>query len=1112
MNRLTGIAAACVGFVGIVGAQENPQDPFAPHVMAASKEGEQAMAGFKVPEGWKIELVAAEPLLANPVCFALDYDGKTIYVGETFRHHKGVTDIREHMDWNDDDLASRTVEDRIAYFKRQLGEKFSEFERACERVRRLSDTNSDGIMDRATIFSDRFHDAAAGIGASLLSYRGDVYYTCIPSLWKLRDNDGDGRAEIEKELSTGYGVHVALLGHDLHGLRIGPDGKVYFSIGDRGLNVPLPNGKRIEYPEAGAVLRCNLDGSDLELFATGLRNPQDLIFDAFGNLFTGDNNSDGGDQARLVHVVEGSDSGWRQSYQWINEPDVRGPWNDEKQWHPYPDNQVAAILPPIANLADGPSGITIDPGTGLPAKYAGWIFLADFRGGAKGSGIRGFKLEPKGAGFALGENEQTWWDVLATDVEMGSDGAMYVLDWTEGWNQTGKGRIYRAFDPASRNSAAAVEAKRLLADGFDKRSEDELARLLGHADQRVRQEAQFALVRKGPGSRAVLERLAASPASRLVRMHAIWGLGMLCREHANISVDALLALLDDHDPSIRAQAARVLGDLRAQEAALALLAKLQDSDPRVRMYAAIGLSRIKVQGAGPDLIKFAVSTTPEETVERHCASLAMSTCMKPAELSAVASHASPAVRLAAVVALRRIASDEVQRFLKDSDASIVLEAARAIYDVPIAGGMEALAKLATERGDEYALQRRAINANFRLGTRAHAARLAAFAAREDVSVKLRREALLRLAQWAIPSNRDTVVGAWRPLAARSTSIDYIDELLLPIATQPFMRTETELAKGWIQACVDNHVPGAVDTLVAWIQDETLPGPIRAASMRGFVKLMNSHDLSTAQDSMFGKLVAAMATSTDHDVRAAAMRELPKVAPDEAVELAHVLLRDGELRERRAALQALGEIDTPEAVDALAAELDRQAAGLFAPELALDLALAAEAHKSAKLDKRLTALHTPRAVEPALAPYIDSLYGGDAGRGRKLFREKSELACLRCHKIEKDEGGDVGPDLRGLSSRAMRAQMLESIAEPNRSIAQGFRNTILFMKDETHLEGRIVSEDATKLTLIDAEAKLHEVPLNEIDERRQGQSAMLADLTKNISREEMRDLIEFLSRL
>jgi quinoprotein glucose dehydrogenase len=190
MSRLA-FAPALIALGLAAAAQEMPDDPYAPHVAAASKEGEQAMARFKVPEGWKIELVAAEPLLANPVCFAFDLDGKTIYVGETFRHHKGVTDIRDHMDWNDDDLAARTVEDRVAYFKKQLGDKFSDFERACERVRRLRDDDGDGVFDSATVFSDRFRDAAAGIGASLLSYRGDVFYTCIPSLWKLRDEDGE---------------------------------------------------------------------------------------------------------------------------------------------------------------------------------------------------------------------------------------------------------------------------------------------------------------------------------------------------------------------------------------------------------------------------------------------------------------------------------------------------------------------------------------------------------------------------------------------------------------------------------------------------------------------------------------------------------------------------------------------------------------------------------------------------------------------------------------------------------------------------------------------------------------------------------------------------------
>ena len=78
--------------------------------------------------------------------------------------------------------------------------------------------------------------------------------------------------------------------------RIEPDGKLYFSCGDRGFPVETERGP-IAHPHTGAVLRCNLDGSELEVYHTGLRNPQELVFDEHGNLFTGENNSDGGDNA-----------------------------------------------------------------------------------------------------------------------------------------------------------------------------------------------------------------------------------------------------------------------------------------------------------------------------------------------------------------------------------------------------------------------------------------------------------------------------------------------------------------------------------------------------------------------------------------------------------------------------------------------------------------------------------------------------------------------------------------------------------------------------------------------------------------------------------------------
>src|SRR5207248_4875191 len=101
----------------------------------------------------------------------------------------------------------------------------------------------------------------------------------------------------------------------------------------------------------------------------GLRNPQDLVFDQYGNLFTGDNNSDSGDQARWVYVVEGADNGWRVGYQFMERPYSRGPFNAEKLWYPHFDGQAAYVVPPIANIASGPSGAAYFPGSGLPNRF-----------------------------------------------------------------------------------------------------------------------------------------------------------------------------------------------------------------------------------------------------------------------------------------------------------------------------------------------------------------------------------------------------------------------------------------------------------------------------------------------------------------------------------------------------------------------------------------------------------------------------------------------------------------------------------------------------------------------------------------------------------------------
>jgi quinoprotein glucose dehydrogenase len=533
-----------------------PPPPEAPQIAAASDEGEQALKGFKIPQGLKGQLWAAEPDLANPVAFWIDQRGR-IYVCESFRQSRGIEDNRGHEHWLDDDLAAQTVEDRLAYIRKHLGEKAADYTKYDDRIRLLEDTNSDGKADKATVFADRFNGIVEGTLAGVLTRGDDVFLTCIPHLWRLRDKDGDGQADERTSLSYGYGVRFAFRGHDMHGLTIGPDGRLYFSIGDRGLNVTQGD-RHFVNPESGAVMRCELDGSKLEMFATGLRNPQELAFDDYGNLFTGDNNSDSGDRARWVHVVEGGDSGWRMAYQYL--PD-RGPFNREKIWHPYDPVanavggvpvQPAYIVPPITNFADGPSGLAYYPGTGLPEHFKNRFLLVDFRGGPANSGVRSFRNKPKGATFELVDAEETIWQVLATDVDFGPDGAIYLTDWINGWNGEGKGRIYKFAATDEAVAAQAKETQKLLA-AFSKaptsgrgdgsagaspsqaspsqashsHSIDELTTLLAHADRRVRQEAQFALVEKHAST--PLAKAARSAESQFARLHAVWGLGQLAR-------------------------------------------------------------------------------------------------------------------------------------------------------------------------------------------------------------------------------------------------------------------------------------------------------------------------------------------------------------------------------------------------------------------------------------------------------------------------------------------------------------------------------------------------------------------------------------------------------
>ena len=1105
LRILLSVAAVHVLATAFAGAQDQR---YLPSVAPASNEPELARQSIRRPNDIDVSLFAAEPRLANPVVFTTDEKGR-FYVVETFRLKAGVTDNRSHMDWLDADLAARTVEDRVAMMKSRLGKEIADWAVEHDRIRLIEDRDGDGKADRDQVFADGFKDIATGLASGVLAYKGDVYYTCIPDLWKLRDTDGDGKADVRTVLSTGYGVHVSFIGHDSHGLIVGPDGRLYFSIGDRGLHVVNREGKTLDAPDTGSVLRCDLDGSNLEIFATGLRNPQELAFDNEGNLFTVDNNSDSGDKARAVYLVEGGDGGWRIGYQYLEQPVSRGPWNAEKLWHPAPENKAAYLLPPLMNLSDGPSGLTFDPGvTLLPDRYKNHFFLADFRGSSGQSGIRSFAVKSKGASFEIVDSTQFLWSVLATDVDFAPDGALYVSDWVEGWDKTGKGRIWRFEDPKKKGDKAVKEVQRLLGEGMSGRDLATLTTLMGHPDRRIRQAAQFELVdrtkrehtrkKESPSSDHVLIGLALSGPSTTVRLHAIWGLGQIFRSHPGSAERPLAALITDENIEIRAQYARFLENASREHGIAVATAMLDDGSPRVRFFAAQTVGKLGDSSSVAKLLRLVEENADKDLYVRHAAVVALARIGDVAKLAAVSSHPSTSVRLAALLALRRLERPEASRFLDDADPKIVLEAARAIYDdAPKPGpAMEALAALASHSKLDEPTLRRVVNADARLGGKGRAEALVGLALNDATPQPIRIESLELLGDWAKPSGRDRLTGLWRPYVARPRAEAVgalrgkLDELLEP-------KSES-IRRAAIKAIGELRIDDAAPRLATIVKD---------ADASAFTRIEALKALEKIDDPSLSDAVVAAVESSSELLRSEGRRLLAKTQPAKAIPLLAKALKSGTIRERQNAYAVLGDLGRPEADALLVAGLN--AADVLA-EAELDLLDAGEKRVASPEIKAALAARTATVKkDDPLAGYRSVLLGGNAAKGRAIFEKNTAVYCLRCHKIRR-EGGEVGPDLSDVGKKQNREYIAAAIIHPNAAIAQGFETVVVALNDGKVISGVFKSEDDKTLRLMSIDNKPIEIAKSDIDERKRGPSAMPEDVAKKLKKSEIRDLVEFLA--
>lgn len=229
--------------VGVVAEIPKPGDAPNP------RTPEQSAAAFKLPEGFRMEVIASEPLIASPSGICWDEHGR-MYVSELHGYNlEGQLDIEDLNKTGKLDSEVRRV---------QADEKFKQaaMKGTYGIVKVLSDTDGDGRMDKAEVWAT---DLPPIYG--LVPARGGVIVACAPDIIFLADRDGDGKAETREVLFTGF--PVGMLERGINAPQWGADGWIYFGRGHVGGQITGPHlANPVQLP--GTDFRIRADGTAIE--------------------------------------------------------------------------------------------------------------------------------------------------------------------------------------------------------------------------------------------------------------------------------------------------------------------------------------------------------------------------------------------------------------------------------------------------------------------------------------------------------------------------------------------------------------------------------------------------------------------------------------------------------------------------------------------------------------------------------------------------------------------------------------------------------------------------------------------------------------------------------
>ncbi|WAC18795.1 HEAT repeat domain-containing protein [Luteolibacter sp. SL250] len=1089
-----------------------------------------SMPGVVLPRGVEVAVIAdwKDQGTVSPAALSVD-ERNDIHLAETHRFRFGVEDDLDHPYWVVDDTRSQSTADRRRMYGKWAGKMpLAKLTAKSELVRKLSDKDGNGHYETSSTFSGGYDDALDGTGSGVFSLDGTTYFACIPKIWALRDGDGDGVAESKEALFDGFGVRVSISGHDLNGFALGPDGRIYGTCGDRGMSVTTREGRKFHHPGEGVAFRFEPDGSGFEVFHTGLRNPKEIAFDRLGNPFTVDNNCGLGDASRVVYLMEGGDSGWRMEHQMLmsfhrelgmeKRPPIQ--WTAEGLWKMAHAGQPAFVLPAAAYLTSGPSGLTYHPGTGFLETEADHFHVCDYRGGGTNSGVFSFRMKPSGAGMEMTQSRRLIWGVGATDVEYSYDGRLLISDFMNGWTSHEKGRVLALSAAGGAwRAGEAEEAARLVREGFSKMPSAEVAGWLGHADMRVRLRAQMALARRPEGLRLLAESAASGDAGR--RIHGLWGLGIIARRGisgaaADVRAEAvarLLPFLSHTDDETRVQALRSLANAGAPGGGIPFRTLLADPSVRVRAEAATTLGRTGGVDATADMgmvVGLLKENAGKDAWLRHAGITALEgLARKGADLSVAAADASPEVRLAAVVAMRRTGNAGIAKMVDDASPAVAEEAVRAICDTDMMEHRPVVAALldgpaASPRAPF--MMRRLLHNAFRLGDAANLKRVLAVAGNAAMPAEVRAEAMRLVSVWMEPRTNDQLTGHYRarPVPQREEIISTLDAALPGMLRQDGLMLAAAL--GYMESYKLD--PAALDEadLRRITKDAALPAQARAKAL----DLLAGRTPGDMVD-----FLSALAGDAAEEVSTAAVGHLTRLSPEAAVALLEKTVEGTDAHRMQRAWFMLAGLPGGRVDGLFVRHLKALAASRGESPAGIELLEAAGKRTAVPVREALAAYHaTIASSTDPLAKWNISLEGGDAVNGQVLFSSHPAGQCVRCHRTSYEkQGGDTataGPNLADAGKQHDRRYLLESIVRPSARIAPGYGAISVTLRNGSTLGGFLEGDGPDHLDIA-ADGKVWRVAKADLAEVPSPVSTM-PPMEHILKPTEVRDLVAWLDTL